>query len=138
MAINSSKTLQLPEFEDQKLKEMAVALVKAHEDFYNDFLANTIRRKTVNSNYSVNSKDSAICVTDVTTDPPRTITLPAGSTAGTDKIIYIKDESGGAVANNITVVGTAGETIDGSASYVINTDYGLGRFYWSGAEWFSL
>jgi len=64
-----------------------------------------------------------IGVTD--TSAPRTITLPNNGNSG--QIYIIKDESGGAGSNNITVTSTGSATIDGAASVTINTNYGVVR-----------
>jgi hypothetical protein len=50
-----------------------------------------------------------------------TVNMPA--TVGLDRHILIKDVSGDAAANNITVSGN-GNSIDGAGSQTINTDYG--------------
>ncbi len=55
--------------------------------------------------------------------------LPAGDT------ITIKDESGGAATNNITVT-PASETIDGNATHVISTDFGSVTLYSNGTNYF--
>jgi len=55
--------------------------------------------------------------------------LPAGDT------ITIKDESGGAAANNITVT-PASETIDGNATHVIDTNFGYVTLYSDGTNYF--
>jgi hypothetical protein len=55
--------------------------------------------------------------------------LPAGDT------ITIKDETGGAAANNITVTPSS-ELIDGSGTYVINTNYGYVTLYSDGTNYF--
>ena len=60
-------------------------------------------------------------------------TLPA-QTAGL--AIMIKDESGAAGTNNITVTPASG-TIDGAANKVINTNYGILRVYSNGTNWFT-
>jgi hypothetical protein len=76
-----------------------------------------------------------IGVTD--TSSARTITLPntAGSLAPTEGSYFIvKDESGAAATNNITVA-TNGGNIDGAASYVINTNYGSITFVFDGTNY---
>lgn len=74
------------------------------------------------------------------TAAPRTVTLPTASTTGaaanTGKIYIIKDQSGGAASNNITVQPTSG-TIDGVASIVIDANYGEVQVYSDGAAWYS-
>lgn len=47
--------------------------------------------------------------------------------------LVIKDESGSASSNNITV----SATIDGGSSATISTDYGALRLYYSGSSWFT-
>lgn len=65
----------------------------------------------------------------------RTITMPNSSmTPG--QFWIIKDEAGTAQsANNITISGN-GANIDGSATFVINTNYGACELYWNGSNFF--
>jgi hypothetical protein len=66
----------------------------------------------------------------------RTITLPtAVGSAG--KVYIVKDESGGALVNNITLATTGGQTIDGAATIAIALNYGVARVYSDGANWFT-
>ena len=60
------------------------------------------------------------------------VTLPA-NTAG--RVVTVKDEQGNAGTQNITVTPASG-TIDGSANYVINTNYGSITVYCNGTNWF--
>jgi hypothetical protein len=82
----------------------------------------SIKRTTVaDANYTILSTDYLIVYTSLTTG--RTVTLPtAVSITGREYII--KDEAGTAGTNNITVATTGGQTIDGAANKVINTNYG--------------
>lgn len=64
-------------------------------------------------------------------DGATTVTLPAGTLG---KIFIIKDSAGDALANPITVVATA-STLDGEASYVINTPWGSIGLIYNGIEW---
>lgn len=99
----------------------------------------------VNGGYRMKRTATAVSVSAGTTDyvigvtstaSARTITLPtAVGSAG--KTYIIKDESGGAAANNITVATTGGQTIDGAASVAIATNYGISRVYSDGANWFT-
>ncbi len=75
-----------------------------------------------------------IGVTD--TSAARTITL-ASADAVADRVIVVKDESGGAGANNITIATEGTETIDGAASVSITTNYGYVRLYCDGTNWFT-
>jgi len=74
-----------------------------------------------------------ILITD--TSAPRTVTLPAAPTAGTQ--FRIKDATGAAGTNNITVDVTGGVvTIDGATSQVININYGFMTVLFDGTEYF--
>ena len=70
----------------------------------------------------------------------RTVTLPTPSTTGaaanTGKVYIIKDQSGAAATNNITITPATG-TIDGVASIVIDSNFGETQVYSDGAAWFS-
>lgn len=83
------------------------------------------------TDYQVIGTDAIIGVTS--TADPRTITMPLAPTVG--QRWTIKDESGGAAANNITVAGN-GWLIDGAATFVINTDLGSVDVYFSGLAYF--
>lgn len=75
-----------------------------------------------------------IGITD--TSSPRTITLQdADKVAG--RMIYIKDESGGAQSNNITISPASG-TIDGESSKVISQNYGSTIVTSDGSNWFTV
>ena len=65
-----------------------------------------------------------------------TITLPASPVDG--QAYRIKDSSGNALTNNVTINGN-GETIDGGSTALINTDYGAIEIVWrDGLGWFIL
>ena len=74
------------------------------------------------------------------TAAPRTVTLPTasgtGDLANAGKIYIIKDQSGAAGTNNITIAPASG-TIDGAANIVIDEDYGEASVYSDGTAWFS-
>lgn len=63
---------------------------------------------------------------------PFSVVLPANPQIG--KLYIIKDLSGTAATDNITVT-AVGQTIDGSASAIINTDYGSITLVFDGVEW---
>lgn len=88
------------------------------------------------TSYTSLTTDYIVGVTS--TAAPRTITLVDATTMKSGAILYVKDESGGATANNITITGTGGQTIDGAASVAITINYGVIRLYTNGANWFSL
>ena len=49
------------------------------------------------------------------------ITLPS-KTNNQGRVVVVKDALGNAGSNNITVQGESGDTIDGSATYVVNSN----------------
>jgi len=82
--------------------------------------------------YQVLITDNTIGVTS--TAAARTITMPnSGMTDG--QIWTIKDESGAAATNNITISGN-GANIDGAATFVINNNFGAVNIYWNGSAFF--
>ena len=78
--------------------------------------------------------ETIIGVTD--TAAPRTITLATADTVE-GQVMIIKDESGAAGTNNITVATQAAETIDGVASVDITVNHGVLRVYSDGTNWFT-
>lgn len=91
-----------------------------------------IGRNGVGSSYITISE---VIIGVTSTAAARTITL---STAGTDngRIVIVKDESGAAGTNNITIDTEGAELIDGAATKVISTNYGVVRLYSDGINWF--
>ena len=82
--------------------------------------------------YPVLTSDVIIGVTS--TSSARTITMPnSGMTTG--QRWTIKDESGGAATHNITISGN-GADIDGSTTYVMNSNYQAVDIYWNGTNFF--
>jgi len=67
---------------------------------------------------------------------PVTSTLPAAS-AVPFRAFDVKDRSGNAGTNNITVDVSGGGNIDGDPTVLITADYGIGRFYSDGTQWFT-
>lgn len=95
----------------------------------------TVSRRTTAGDLTCDTGGIADYYVGVTsTAAPRTITLPA---ARDGRVIIVKDQSGAAGTNNITVVPASG-TIDGAANYVINSNYGLKGFISDGTNWFTL
>ena len=76
-----------------------------------------------------------IGVTD--TAAARTITLPLANAVPAGWQVTVKDESGGALTNNITIARAGADTIDGATSNVINLNYGSRTIYSDGvSKWF--
>lgn len=71
-----------------------------------------------------------------TSSVAKTVNLPAVATAGQGFVLVIKDESGNAATNNITIDANASELIDGALTQVINTNYGSVSLMCSGSAWF--
>jgi hypothetical protein len=65
-----------------------------------------------------------------------TITLATADVAP-GRIIIVKDESGGAATNNITVNTQGGQKIDNVSSVTISANYGVVRVYSDGNNWFT-
>ena len=87
---------------------------------------------SIDDDYTATLEDYIISV-DTTTNAP-TITLPTASSA-TNHVYVIKDE-GNAGSNNIIVDGNASETIDGSTTQTISSNYGSLQIYSNGTSWF--
>lgn len=89
-------------------------------------------RTTTATDYTTVAGDYLVSVTDTTSARAITLLTPAG---GEIRFMIIKDESGGAATHNITISGQSAKTIDGAASLVISTNYGIGRVYYNGTNW---
>lgn len=94
----------------------------------------TFNYTATGTDYTAKDYDTIIGVTD--TSVARTITLPSTSVVP-GKTITIKDESGAAGTNNITIATAGTETIDGAATATISTNYGVIRLYSDGTNWFT-
>jgi hypothetical protein len=86
-------------------------------------------KKLTTSTYTLRVDDLMV---DVNVSQATTLTLPTNSPIGTNYII--KDTSGNASTNNITVSSGAGDTIDGSANNTISTNYGLLKIIYNGTN----
>jgi hypothetical protein len=64
-----------------------------------------------------------------------TITLPSAATVGSGIIVYIKDRDGLAGGDNITIEGSGAETIDGSLTYTLSTNYQAATLLSDGTNW---
>lgn len=96
---------------------------------------NLLPRVAVAAAYTVKTTDYIV---EVTGGLPFTITLPKAAVAGKGRVFVIKDGSGGAGTNNITIDGDGSETIDGAATKVIATNYAAVWLYSSGTAWFTI
>jgi len=82
------------------------------------------------------TNETIIGVTD--TSVPRTVTISSVDIAKDGRFIFVKDESGGAGTNNITIDTEGAELIEGAASVVINADSGSKLMYADGSNLFLL
>lgn len=93
----------------------------------------TFRRTVVSANVVLTNASNAdlLAVTDVTTNPPRSITLPEISTLSGNKqrAFTIVDESGGAGTNNITINRSGSDQILGNTSTTLAANYASIRLY---------
>lgn len=95
-----------------------------------------VRRTTVSdASYTALAIDYIIAYTSLTTG--RTVTLKDATTLDSGQTYVIKDEAGTAGTNNITIATTGGQTIDGAATKVINTNYGSMKLYSNGSNWYT-
>lgn len=97
---------------------------------------NVIQATRTAISYAAFSYDHYIGVTS--TAAPRTITLPTTNVIK-NQCFIVKDESGAAGTNNISVVVAGGvKTIDGVATYTINNNYGSVEVIYDGTNFFIL
>jgi hypothetical protein len=66
----------------------------------------------------------------------KTVNLPAAATAGQGFVLVVKDESGSAATNNITLQASGAENIDGTNTKLIAANYGSYSLMCSGSAWF--
>lgn len=93
-------------------------------------------RTVVNdSAYTININDYLVGVTYTSTGVV-TLTLPL-VTSVPNYVYVIVDEGGNAVANNITIVANAADTIIGTTSVIISSNYNSITIYNNGSsKWF--
>lgn len=66
-----------------------------------------------------------------------TVNLPAVASSS-KRVIVVKDASGDSNSNNITIDGNASETIDGSTTLTLSTNYASTTLFCNGTEWLTL
>jgi hypothetical protein len=84
------------------------------------------------SPYTVLSTD--LVVLCATSGGAISVVLPTAASS-TNRVVQVCDASGSAASNNITVSVSGGGTINGAASYVINSAYGSATFICTGGIW---
>lgn len=104
-------------------------------DFNDSTVINLTNDRRASATSFTTAGDTINAITS--TAAARTVTL-ATADVHEGKIIYVKDESGGAATNNITVDTQGSETIDGNSTGTISANYGVLRLYSDGTNWFTL
>ena len=89
------------------------------------------KRTFVNSNYSATTTDYYIGV-DSTSNIVK-VTLPVATSMLDGQTIIVKDEGGSANTNNITISGSAADTIDGQNQVVLESPHASIQLYCNGA-----
>jgi len=95
-----------------------------------------IKRTEVNDeNYTMLDEDHLIAYATIAV--PRSVyLLDAVGRAG--RVIIVKDETGTASGNAITIYPYGDGYVDGVTSYAISTDYGGVTMYCNGVNWFAI
>lgn len=88
------------------------------------------RTSVTSSSYSATLYDTYI---GVNYNTPTTITLPTGVE---NKRYIIKDESGNASTNPVTITSNNNQLFDGSLSITIQIDYGSVNLVFGGSQWY--
>jgi hypothetical protein len=89
---------------------------------------------TSGATYNATVDDRIIGVTNLAAAV--TVNLPSATTYSAGDKLVIKDQTGSASVESITVDAFGTETIDGEPTYVINTDFGAVTLYTNGVNWF--
>lgn len=82
---------------------------------------------------SLSSSNMYMGITD--TSSARTVSLPASASCVQGQVFIVKDESGAAGTNNITIDADGADTIDGAGDTPINTNFGSKTLILRGTNW---
>jgi hypothetical protein len=99
---------------------------------YSEFLRGLVLKRTAQAS-SANAAITDIYIGVTNTSAPRTITM-FNSGRMTGMTFIIKDESGGAGNNHITIDGN-GANVNGSSTLIIRKNYGSAAIMWDSAKW---
>jgi hypothetical protein len=69
---------------------------------------------------------------------PASVILPTGGAADDGRSYYIKDKSGNAAKNPITITAGGGRLIDGQPFAILNNGYSHVQVVSDGANWFTI
>jgi hypothetical protein len=92
----------------------------------------THKRRTVSSNYSVSVNDYYIGVD--TTGNTVKLTLPVATSLLDGQTVVVKDEGGASDVHNITISGSASDTIDGQNQVLLQSPYAAISLYCNGTN----
>lgn len=81
--------------------------------------------------YAVKDTDEVVFVNVA---GPASVVLPVVA-AGKNTAFYIKDFSGNAATNPITITATGGATINGVSFAILNVNYSQIQVVWDGSNW---
>lgn len=94
-----------------------------------------VRTTVASVDYTAATTDRFIAYTSLTA--AHTVFLPDAANL-VDTMVVVKDESGQAALNPITVKSiNNAQTIDGNGTQTVNTNYGSKKFYSNGTQWFT-
>jgi hypothetical protein len=77
---------------------------------------------TIATNWTILNTDTYVLL-DTDTTLSRSITLPLANSVTAGRYYIIKDKTGSAATNNITILRAGSDTLDGATSFVINGNY---------------
>lgn len=83
----------------------------------------TVERQAVSSDLIISPSDTFVFLS-VDTSAPRSITLPLANSVASGRVYIVKDASNNANTNNITLNAQGSDNIDGSSSYVLDSNLG--------------
>lgn len=86
--------------------------------------ANSFQFNDVSTNLTIGPADTYVYIA-VDTNASRTITLPSAAAVTTGRIYAIKDATGLSETNPITLAADGSETIDGEATYSVESNYAV-------------
>jgi hypothetical protein len=123
------RTISAPKTDNQRLNEFL--------DFIYSFLnlAPTFRQRREATSTTLTAADFYLGITDTTA--ARTVNLPPLNSVPLEQLYIVKDESGNASVNNITIDGNGTEQIDGALTRVINNNYGAVGILRGATAWFT-
>ena len=92
------------------------------------------KRKQISTTYTASTTDYYLGVNS--TNGIVAVRLPSAALLADGQTYVIKDEGGAANTNNITILASGSQTIDGSNSVVLESSYGAFGVYCNGADKF--